>query len=102
MSPLLPRESETHPTLHQDEADDLVEILRREAVRTSEALSNAWGADVYEEVEKQGHWLIRIQLLLSALGRSDIARQFSAASIFQQYKVGKKLQQERNHETERD
>ena len=83
----LPRETETHPTLHADEAEDMVEILVREANRTAAALSAAWGADHFDEVEKQGHWLIRIQLLLTAFGRSDIARKYTAHGLFTELRV---------------
>ena len=81
------RENETHPTLHEDEAADLVVILQEEANRTSQALSDAWGADRFEEVERLGHWLIRIQLLLTAFGRSDIAKKFTAHGLFTELRV---------------
>lgn len=75
----LPRENETHPTFHEDEAADLVNILVAEGCRVAEQLKNAWGAEDLTSVERHGDWLMRVQLLLTAMGRSDIARQFSAS-----------------------
>ena len=92
---MLPRETETHPTLHADEAEDMVKILMREANRTAQELGDAWGADDLDAVEKLGHWIIRIQLLLTAFGRSDIARRYSAHSVFNQPKLIKAPSQEK-------
>jgi hypothetical protein len=75
---MLPRENETQPTLHDDEAADVVLILLEEANRTAQALSNAYGADRWAEVERWGKWLTRVMALLTAFGRSDLAKKFSA------------------------
>ena len=85
----LPRENETHPTLHPDEAADVVTILQDEASRVAEALSAAWGADDFPHVERLGHWLIRVQLLLTAFGRSDIAKQYSTSGAYKSVRLVK-------------
>jgi hypothetical protein len=92
---MLPRENETHPVLHEDEAADLITILVSEGERVAKAVSNAWGGDDFSEVERQTNWLLRIQLLLTAFGRSDLARQFSVASIHALHAVEKPSPQEK-------
>lgn len=92
---MIPRENETHPTLHEDEAADLIVILISEADRVAQSISASWGADDFVQLERQTNWLIRIQMLLTAFGRSDLARNYAIASVYPAKGLDKRPSQEK-------